>query len=84
MSPDESSNLSYKGYRSVTFFLVMFGYISGTALLVGGFIDAPTWASVVFGMLGGYIVRDGVSKIAETYWQKKIADSKPEGAPPNG
>ena len=78
MVPIESSNLTYKGFRSVTFFLVIFGYVSATALLMLAFIDAVTWKDTAFGMLSAYVIRDGVSKVAELFWTKRIADMKPD------
>lgn len=82
MVPVESSNITYKGFRSVTFFLVIFGYVSATALLVLSYIDALTWKETAFGMLSAYVIRDGISKIAEVYWTKRIGDMKPEEVKP--
>lgn len=78
LTDQDTSNITYKGFRSVTFNLVLLGYVTGTALLVFGFITPEIWETGVLGMLTGYIIRDGVSKIAEVYYQKKIADLKPE------
>ena len=72
------SNLSYKGYKSTTFILVVFGYVSGTLLLIGDYITPLIWETSVLSMLSGYIVRDGISKVAEGYFGKRIADLKPE------
>jgi len=74
----EISNLSYKGYKSTTFILVVFGYVSGTLLLIGEYITPVIWETSVLSMLSGYIVRDGISKVAEGYFGKRIADSKLE------
>ena len=79
MTNDEVSNLTYKGYRSTTLHLVLLSFVTGTALLVAGYINENVWETGVLGSLVGYIVRDGVSKMAEVYYQKKIADMKPEG-----
>ena len=72
MADPELSNLTYKGWRSITLQLVIMGFFTGTALLLGGYIGEVTWKDAVLGMLAGYIVRDGVSKVAEAYLTKKI------------
>lgn len=78
LNAQEKSNITYKGFKSVTFFLVIFGYVSSTVLLVLSYIDVVTWKDTAFSMLSMYIVRDGVSKIAEAYYQKQILDNTPE------
>lgn len=75
LNDQEKSNITYKGFKSVTFFLVLFGYISSTLLLIFAFIDAITWQNTAFGMLSAYVIRDGVSKIAEAYWNKTINEN---------
>jgi hypothetical protein len=63
-------NVSYRGFKSVTFFLVMLGYLTGTWLVWIGTITGTEWVNSVLGLLAGYVIRDGVSKAAEAYRDK--------------
>ena len=73
MDQKEASNITYKGYKSTTLHLVLLAFFTGTGLLLIDKIDANTWSTSVLGILAGYVIRDGVSKIAEAYYGKKIA-----------
>lgn len=74
LNEQSQSNLSYKGFKGTTFFLVIFGYVTSSAFLVFGYLDAITWKDTAFGLLAGYVVRDGMTKVMEMYYQKKIAE----------
>lgn len=74
----EISNLSYHGFKSTTFFLVMFGYLSGTLLLIGDYITPVIWETGILSMLSGYLLRDTVSRVSEGYFAKRIEQMKPE------
>jgi len=76
MDDRDFGNLSYKGYRSVTFSLVLLGFVTGTTLLVCQYITETTWRDAVLGLLSGYVIRDGISKVAEAYMMKKITGVK--------
>ncbi len=65
------SNLDYKGYGSTTLHLILMAYVTGTILLVFGFIDMRVWETGILGSLIAYIVRDGMSKAAEVIAMKK-------------
>lgn len=78
LNAQEKSNLTYKGFKSVTFFLVMFGYVTETGLLILGYIDPVIWKDTAYVLLSGYVVRDGINKLTEAYYQKQILDNTPE------
>jgi len=67
-----SDNLAYRGYKSVTFKLVLLGFITGSVFLIYGYITGSEWVTGVLGLLAGYVLRDGVSKAAEAYRDKPI------------
>lgn len=72
LTREEASSITYRGWRSITAQLVLLGFLTGTGLLVGGYIEASTWASEVLALLSGYIIRDFANKAAEAYMAVKI------------
>ena len=63
-------NLDYKGSKSTTFQLVLLGFVTGTALIVFGYIDGNQWVTGVLGLLTGYVMRDAVKSFSEAYRDK--------------
>lgn len=69
-------NLDYKGAKSTTFQLVLLGFVTGTGLIIAGYIDGNQWVTGVLGLLSGYVLRDAVKSASEAYRDK--------GSPPAG
>lgn len=63
-------NLDYRGTQSTTFKLVLLCFLTGTALLVGGYISGSEWVTGIIGLVSGFVLRDGVAKAAEAYRDK--------------
>ena len=70
-------NLQYKGRKSTTFQLVLLGFVTGTALIVFGYIDGNQWVTGVLGLLTGYVMRDAVKSAAEAYRDKGVPPQPP-------
>lgn len=63
------NNLTYRSSGS-TFKLVLLVFLSGTGLLIGGYITGSEWTTGVVGLVIGYVVRDVGAKAAEAYRDK--------------
>ena len=70
---------AYRGFSSTTFVFVMLGFVTGTALLVGGFIDSLIWKDGVLGLLTGYVIRAAVGSVSEAYVATRTPTTTPGG-----
>ena len=68
------SNLDYRGQKSTTFKLVLLGFTTGTALLLWDKITGDQWVVGVLGLLTGYVLKEGVAKVAEAYRDKPTGE----------
>ena len=60
-------NLDYRGAKSSTFRIVIFAFIVGTILLVLDKITGSEWVTGVLGLVGSYVLKESVAKVAEAY-----------------
>lgn len=68
-----AKNVEYRGWRSVTVGLVLMGFITGTLIFVfSNKLSGDEWVTGVLGLLAGYIVRDGLTKAAEVYRDRRV------------
>ena len=61
------SNLEYRGHNSSTFRLVLFCFLTGTALLLVGKITGGDWVTGVIGLVSAYVIKESIAKGAEAY-----------------
>ena len=61
------NNLEYRGTKSLTYKLVLLGFLTGTALLLFGEISGGQWVTGVLGLIGTYVVKEAASKASEAY-----------------
>lgn len=69
-------NLVYRGYRSSTLHLILLVFLSGTALLIFGYISDQIWSTSVLSLVSAYVVKDSAGKFAEVYLTTKMKDVK--------
>ena len=69
----------YRGFRSTTFVFVMLGFVSGTALLATGFIDATIWKDGVLGLLTGYVAKSSIASVVEGYVASRTPSTPAQG-----
>jgi hypothetical protein len=59
-------NIEYRMFGA-TMRLVVFVFVVATGLLLFKAIDAPQWLNITISLVGGWVLRDGVTKAAEAF-----------------
>ncbi len=63
-------NLDYRGAKSLTFRLVLLGFLTGTGLLMIDKLSGAEWVTGVLGLIVTYVIKEATAKASEAYRDK--------------